>query len=169
MGWGAGVCRLLGWPPAEWLRVMSREQTLHAALKLQRDESLMLSNLNVMHQYAISLHRTALDILVFGRHLFPSAAVNDAEPVPCVLRATTHMASMGLWRPPNDPGGPRLEVIHQDPQCSGCPACLPRPSGFVTGSFPAGHENCRLLFIVVLVHCERTYIAAYERKPAFQP
>ena len=40
--------RLLGRPPAEWLRVMSREQTLNAAFQLQRDASLMSSNLNVM-------------------------------------------------------------------------------------------------------------------------
>ena len=60
--------RLLGRPPADWLRVMSREQTLHAALQLQRDASLMSSNMNVMQQYAISLHRTTSDILqlVFG-------------------------------------------------------------------------------------------------------
>ena len=37
--------RLLGRPPAEWLQVMSREQTLHAALKLQRETCLMSSNL----------------------------------------------------------------------------------------------------------------------------
>ena len=74
--------RLLSQPPAEWLRVMSREQTLHAALQLQRDTSLLSSNINVMQQYAISLYRTASDILqlVFGRHFFPSAAVNDTVP-----------------------------------------------------------------------------------------
>ena len=123
--------RLLGRPPAEWLQVMSREETMHAALQLQRDASLMTSNLTVMQQYAISLHRTASDILqsVFGQQFFPSAAVNAAAPVPRVLRASTHLAAMGLWRPPNGPGGPGLEVIHQGPQCPGCPTCLPHPSG----------------------------------------
>ena len=110
---------------------MSREQTLDATLQLQRDASLMLSNLTVMQQYAINLNRTASDILqsVFGRHFLPSAAVNAAALVPRVLRASTHMAAMGLWRPPNAPGGPEMEVIHKGPQYSGCPACLPRPSG----------------------------------------
>ena len=88
--------RLLGPQPGEWLRVMSWEQTLHAALQLQRDASLMFSNLNVLQQYALNLHCTASDILqsVFGRHYFPFSAVDDAAPVPRVLRASSHMAAM---------------------------------------------------------------------------
>ena len=83
--------RLLGRPPAEW------EQTLHAALQLQCDAILMSSNLNVMQQYGIKPHQMASDILqsVFGRHFFPSAAVNDAVPVPRVLHTCTHLAPMG--------------------------------------------------------------------------
>ena len=91
--------RLLGRPPVEWLQVMTQQDTLHAALQLQRHASLMSSNLTVLHQYAISLHRTASEMLhaVFGREFFPSTAVNDATPVPRVLRASAHLAAMGLW------------------------------------------------------------------------
>ena len=60
----------------------------------------------------------------------PSTAVHDASPVPHVRRASDHMTAMGLWRPPNGPDGPWLEFFHQGPQCSGCPTCLPRPSGW---------------------------------------
>ena len=69
MGGAPKSARLLGRPPTEWLQVMSRQDTLHAALQLQRDASLMSSNLTVLHQYAIILHRTATDMLhsVFGR------------------------------------------------------------------------------------------------------
>ena len=80
------------------IRVMSREQTLHPALKLLCDTNLMTSNLNVLQQYALSLHGKASDILqlVFGRNYFPSTAVHDVAPVPRVRRASTHMAAMGL-------------------------------------------------------------------------
>ena len=54
--------RLLGRAPAQLLKFMSRQQTMHAALQLQHDANLMSSNLNVMQQYAISLHHTASDI-----------------------------------------------------------------------------------------------------------
>ena len=58
---------------------------------VQRDASLMSSNINVMEQYALSLHRTASEILqsVFGRYFFPSAAIKDAAPVLHVLWAST--------------------------------------------------------------------------------
>ena len=99
--------RLLGRPPSEWLQVMNRRDALFAALQLQRDAGLMSSNLTVLHQYAISLHRMSTEVLnsLFGREYFPSGAVDDAAPVPRVLRASTQMAAMGLWSPPVGPGG----------------------------------------------------------------
>ena len=120
---------LLGRPPAEWLQVMTLWDTLYAALQLHRDARLLLSNITVLHQYAISLHRTSTELLhsVFGREFFPSGAVNEAAPVPRVLRASVHMVAMGLWRPPVGPGGPGLVTVHQGPQCPGCPLCRPRP------------------------------------------
>ena len=124
---------LLGRPPAEWLQVMAWQDTLHTAFQLQHDANLLSSNLAVLHQYAISLYRTSTEVFhsMFGRVFFPSGAVNDAAPVPHVLRASVHMeASMGLWRPPVGPGGRGLDTVHQGPQCPGCPLCCPRPSGW---------------------------------------
>ena len=37
--------RLLGRPPAEWVRTMDRQDVMVAALQLQRDAGLMVSNL----------------------------------------------------------------------------------------------------------------------------
>ena len=119
-------------PPAVWMQHMCRQDTLHAVLQLQRDASLLSSNLAVLHQCTISLHQTSTDALhsVFGREFFSSGAVNEAAPVPCVLRASVHMAAMGLWRPPVALGGPGLDTVHQGPQCPGCPLRCPRPSGW---------------------------------------
>ena len=60
-------------PPAEWLSVMDHRKALRAALQLQRDAGLMLSNLTVVHQYAIALHRMSTEVLhtVFGQEFFP--------------------------------------------------------------------------------------------------
>ena len=63
--------RLLGCPPAEWLQVMDRRDTPIDAVQLQRYCS------------------------VLGQEYFPSRAVDDAVPVPRVLRASTQMAAMG--------------------------------------------------------------------------
>ena len=48
---------------------MDRQDTLHAALQLQRDAGLMSSNMTVLHQYAIALHRMSTEVpdSVFGR------------------------------------------------------------------------------------------------------
>ena len=91
------LVRLLGCPPAEWLQVMDRRDSLYAALQLQRDAGLMSSNLMVLHQFAIALHRMSTEVLhsMFGWEYFPLGAVDDAAPVPRVLWASTQMAAMG--------------------------------------------------------------------------
>ena len=56
-GWGhQNLLACSAWSPGEWLWAMTREQTLHAVLQLQRDANLMTSNLNVLQQYVLSLH-----------------------------------------------------------------------------------------------------------------
>ena len=90
---------LLGRPLAEWLQVMNHRNTQYAALQLQRDAGLMSSNLTVLHQDDMALHRMSNEVLhsVFGREFFPSGVVDDASPVARVLWASTYMAAMGLW------------------------------------------------------------------------
>ena len=106
---GAGVGPVTESAIEEWMSIIQCRDALHAAMQLQRDAclKLMASNLTVLQQYAISLLCMSTDILhsIFGREYFPSGAVDDATPVPCVYRASTHMAAMGLWRPLLGPVG----------------------------------------------------------------
>ena len=124
MGAPESVC-LLSRPPSEWLQVMNRRDTLHAALQLQRDASL-----TVLHQYVITLNWMSTEVLhsVFSQEFFPLGVVNDAALVPCAFRVSTHMAAMGLWRPPVGPDGPGLDPVHQDRECPACVLCRPRLS-----------------------------------------
>ena len=90
--------RLLGRPPAEWLQVMDRREALIAAVQLQWDAGLMASNLTVLNQYVVALHRMSTEALqcVFGQEYFRLQAVYDAAPVPRVLWASTQMAAIRL-------------------------------------------------------------------------
>ena len=122
--------RLLGRPPAEWLQVMDRQDVLVAAMQLQRDATLMASNITVLSQYVTSLHQMSTEVMqsVFGREYFPSQSIDDAALVPRVNRSFTQMAAMGLWRPPINPGGPGLITAHHDVDCTGCTECPPQVS-----------------------------------------
>ena len=88
---------LLGHPPVEWSQVMDRRDAMIAVLKLQQDARLMTSNLTILNQYVMALHRMSLEVLqsVLGHDEFPTRAVEDAAPVPRVHRASIHMAAMG--------------------------------------------------------------------------
>ena len=109
--------------------MMDRCDAMIAALELQRDAVLMASNLTVLNQYVMALHRMSLEVLqsVLGQDEF--RAVEDAAPVPRVHRASIQTAAMGLWRPPCGPGGPGPVTMYHDEDCPGCPRCPPRPSG----------------------------------------
>ena len=87
---------------------MDHRDTLHAALQLQRAAGLMSSNMTVLHQYAIALHRMSTEVpdSVFGREFLPSGAVDDTAPMPCVFRGSTQMVAMGPRRSLVGPGGP---------------------------------------------------------------
>ena len=52
---------LLGHQPAEWFQVKDHRDTLYAVLQLQRDTGLMSSNMMVLQQYAIALHRMSTE------------------------------------------------------------------------------------------------------------
>ena len=55
--------RLLDRPPTEWLRAMDRQDTLIAAVQLQRDAGLMASNLTVLNQYVVGLHHMSTEVM----------------------------------------------------------------------------------------------------------
>ena len=63
-----------------------------AAINLQRDASVMLSNLQILSQFATALHimpfsMMALDI---GESLLPRAEVDDLSPAPRAARAALY-------------------------------------------------------------------------------
>ena len=113
--------RLHSRSPEYWLHHMRRERTLSAALQLQHDAGLILSNLHVLGQFVTSLNRMSSEVMLvaFDREPFPTEAVQFVAPYHCVRRAAHYMAAMGLWRPPSTQG------IHGPLPSSSCNACMP--------------------------------------------
>ena len=112
--------RLLSHSPEYWLHHMGREKTLSAALQLQHDAGLILSNLQVLQQFVTSLNRMSSEVMrvVFDQEPFPSEAVQTVAPVHSVRWAAHYMAAMRLWRPPS------IQGIHDPMSSSSCNACM---------------------------------------------
>ena len=118
--------RLLGRAPSNWVRVMSRQDTMSAALQLHY-AGLMVSNLQVLRQYVTSLNRVSTEVmrLAFGPELFPSEKVDAQALVPRVHRTAQQMSAMGLWCPPLGPGVPRPMPVSSHNDCLSGACCLP--------------------------------------------
>ena len=88
--------RLLSRPPGYWLHHMDWEQAVSAALRLQPDAGLMMSNLQV---FVTTLNRMSSEVmrLAFGQEQYPSEAVQSVAPYPRARRAAHYMVAMGLW------------------------------------------------------------------------
>ena len=97
--------RLLSRSPEYWVHHMGREKTLSAALQLQHDAGLILSNVQVLQQLVTALNRTSSDVLraVHSWRPFPTSAMHQVMPSYRVRRAAHYMTAMGLWRPPIAP------------------------------------------------------------------
>ena len=119
--------RLLSRPPGCWLHHMDREQAVSAALQLQHDAGLMMSNLQVLGQFVTSLNRMSSEVmrLAFGQEQYPSAAVQSVAPSPRARRAAHYMAAMGLWRPPGGLGAPGPLPTSSCNDCMLCDNCFP--------------------------------------------
>ena len=93
-----------------------------AALQLQHDVGLILSNVQVLQQFVTSLNRTLSEVMraAFGREPFPADAMQQVVPSYHVRRAAHYMAVMGLLRPPSTQGirGPLPSVT-----CNACMLC----------------------------------------------
>ena len=87
---------------------LGKEQALDAAVNLQRDAGIMLSNLQILSQFAMSLSRMSSDMmdLGIGQMVFPHDEVAGLSPTP---RAAKYMSAMGLWRPQTGPEQYRLK------------------------------------------------------------
>ena len=122
--------RLMSRSPEYWVHHMGVENALSAALQLQHDAGLVLSNVQVLQQLVTSMCRTASDVLlaVHRRQAFPSSALQQVIPSYRVRRASHYMMAMGLWRPP-------VETVNRTPMssvacnaCTSCQNCCPRVS-----------------------------------------
>ena len=93
------LARLFSRTPKYWLHHMGREKTLAAALQLQHDVGLIMSNIQVLGQFVTSLNQMASEVMrvAFDREPFPSEAVQYVTPSHRVRRAAHYMAAMGLW------------------------------------------------------------------------
>ena len=88
-----------------------------AALQLQHNTGLIISNLQVLGQFVTSFNRMSSEVMlpVFGQEMFPSVAVHAISPSPRVHRA------MGLWRLLGGPGTPGPVSVSS---CNNCMKCM---------------------------------------------
>ena len=109
------------------MRTMEHEEAVTAALQLQHDVGLKMSNPQVLGQFVMSLNRMPSEVmqLAFGRERFPSDAVQAILPSPRVRRAAHYMTAMGLWRPPGGPGAPGPVPSSNYGHCMRCAECFP--------------------------------------------
>ena len=126
--------RLLTRSPEYWLHHMGREKTLSAALQLQDDVGLILSNVQVLQQLVAALNRTSSDVMrgVHDRRPFPTEAMHQVVPSYRVHRAAHYMTVMGLWWPPTTPeirGPLPLATCNACMSCSDCFPDVPQWAG----------------------------------------
>ena len=101
--------RLLDRTPLYWVEEMGKERAMVAADTLQRDAGVMLSNLQILSQFAMVLNRMSFSMMALGldRSEFPGAEVDALSPAPRARRAAPYISAMGLWRPQENPTAPR--------------------------------------------------------------
>ena len=98
-----------------------------AVINLQRDAGIMLSNLQILSQFATPLHRISFSMMALGigQSLFPVAEVDDFSPAPRAARAASYMSAMGLWSPQTGPGDPGPVPVSSCSSCMTCKYCFP--------------------------------------------
>ena len=104
---------------------------LSAALQLQHNAGLILSNVQVLQQLVTVLNRISSEVMrvAFGRRPFPADAMQQVVPSYRVRRAAHYMAAMGLWRSPTtqEVRGPLpLATCNACMSCSDCFPDLPQ-------------------------------------------
>ena len=113
---------------------MDPEDAVAAAVNLQLYAGLMSSNLQILCQFVTSLQRMSSEVLslALGQVVFPLQEVTALSPAPRVPRVAQYMATMGLWRPPVDPGDPGPVPVSSCNACMNCRYC------FLNGPDPPG-------------------------------
>ena len=119
--------RLLSCDPEYWVEHMGREKTLSAALQLQHDAGLILSNVQILQQLVTALHGASANVMgaVRGHQPFPTQAMRHALPSGGVVRAAHYMTAMGLWRTPIAPGIQGSFPVATCEACMSSSVCFP--------------------------------------------
>ena len=96
------------------------------AINLQRDASVMLSNLQILSPFATALHSMSFSMMALGigQSLFPRAEVDDLSPAPRAARSTSYISTMGLWRPQTGLGDPGPVPVSSCRSCMNCKYCF---------------------------------------------
>ena len=119
--------RLLDCSPTFWVDQLGKEQAMAAAINLQRDTGIMLSNLQMLSQFATALHRMSFSrmALGIGQSLFLRVEVDDLSPASRAVRVASYMSAMGLWRPQTGPGDAGPVPVSSCRSCMSCKYCFP--------------------------------------------
>ena len=110
-----------------WVEQLGKEQAMAAAINLQRDAGVMLSNLQILSQFAMAMNRMSFSMMALGlgQSLFPKVEVNDLAPAPHAARVASYMSAMGLWHPQTNPGVPGPVPVSSYHSCMSCKYCFP--------------------------------------------
>ena len=118
--------RLLDRAPLYWVEEMGKVRAMVAAATLQRDAGVMLSNLQILSQFAMALNRMSFSMMALGldRSEFPGAEVDALSLAPRARRAAPYISAMGLWRPQENPTAPRRAPTPSCNLCRNCKYCF---------------------------------------------
>ena len=119
--------RLLNHSPSFWVDHLGEECAMAAAVNLQRDAGLMMSNLQILAQFVTALHRMSSEMMCIGigQVVCPTEDVADLSMTPRAQRAAKYMTAMGIWRPPSGPGAPGPVPTSTCASCMRCEYCFP--------------------------------------------
>ena len=118
---------LLYHSPKFWVDRLGEENAMVAAVNLQRDAGIMLSNLQILSQFVTSLHRMSSEMMSIdmGRVVYTAGEMADLSTAPRAPRAAKYMAVMGLWRPQTGPGDPGPVPASSCNASMNCRYCFP--------------------------------------------
>ena len=120
--------RLLNQSPSFWVDRLGQASAMAAAMNLQRDAGFMMTNLQILEQFVMSLHRMSAEMLSIGvdHAVFPVDEVDRLSVMPRAQRAAKYMSAMGLWRPPSGESAPGPLPVSTCTSCMKCESCFGR-------------------------------------------
>ena len=146
---------LLSRIPEYWIQHMGRDRAMSAALQLQHDVGLILSNLHGSRPICDVTEQDVVrsDAGVHRSRTVPDGGLQSVAPSHRVRWAAHYMAAMGLWRLPSTPGVPDPCRRHHAMQAwcvqTVSQTCWSKlfPSGGKTGNvdiLPSAYISCYL-------------------------